>query len=325
MRLRASMASSMRVSAERRHGHTPRTSNPQRLLYGLAVTIVIACEASLATALSCDAIGGAGLVAGHVCLCLSIAALAYAHSAHHPEAAHALLQLTIWTAVAGQLGALVAGTLAFVDWHRAAGSQSFGGWLNEQLKGRYGGRSRHILRKLHDKRVRIEGADKVRPLVDVFASGGQREKFAALSAINQRFEPALAPALRLALKDTDPSVRVLASTVMTRLQAAYSDRLVSCQETSRRDPTSADAWRALGEAHAAFGISGLLERQQARDQLKLAAGQFAYALTLDPDDQLLRLHCAELTLELADTPARPPAQDGVRARHMAPMQRTGAA
>jgi hypothetical protein len=319
------MSNSTRGSIERRHRHTPLTSNVQRALFGLAVIVAFVCEAVFATALSHDVIGGAGMLAAHVCLCLSIAASAHVRSVRHNEAGHALLQLAIWTTMAGSLGALVAGSLGFVDWYRAAGSQSFGSWLDEQLEGRHGGRSRHILRKLHDKRVRIEGADKVQPLVDVLASGGQREKFAALSAINQRYEVALAPALRLALKDADPFVRVLASTVMIRLQTAYSDRLVSCQETSRRDPASAGSWRALGEAHAAFGISGLLERPQARDQLKLAADQFKHALTLDAGDRVLRLRCAELTQGLANTPARPPAEDGVRVCHVASIQRTSVA
>jgi hypothetical protein len=69
----------------------------------------------------------------------------------------------------------------------------------------------------------------------------------------------------------------------------------------------------------------LLERQQARDQLKLAAGQFAQALALDPDDQVLRLRCVELTLKLADTPARPPAEGGVRARHAVSIRKASAA
>lgn len=123
---------------------------------------------------------------------------------------------------------------------------------------------------LQDNRLRIEGAHTISRLRDTFLAGTQGEKFRALSAIARRYEAPLAPALRTALKDRDPAVRVLASSVMAYLEARYLGRVRAATLITHSAETDVAGWRRLAEALHAYAESGLLQSDRRLDALKRA-------------------------------------------------------
>ena len=88
------------------------------------------------------------------------------------------------------------------------------------------------------------------------------------------------------MRDRDPSVRVLASTVTAKLQTRMSTRLVELKDAAARDDSS-EARLALGEAHAEFATSGLLSASQAQQHLDLAIGHIGEALARLPQSDVI--------------------------------------
>jgi hypothetical protein len=222
---------------------------------------------------------------GHALLCglPFVSALALRS---RPAAFSAYLQLALWTAIAGPLGTPVAIFAVAFGEVQVPSAQDIGAWLDDQVAP-WLGKTRDLQSALLDQRLRIEGASRAKPLRQAFAGGSQKEKFAALTVIAGNFEPSLAYALRLAMRDSDPSVRVLASTVTTKLQTDMSTRLVELKGHAEKDDTP-EALLALGEAHAGYAASGLLSASQAQQHLDLAIRHIGTALARLPKSDVVR-------------------------------------
>jgi hypothetical protein len=135
---------------------------------------------------------------------------------------------------------------------------------------------------LLDGRLRVTGAHRIRPLLDVITDGTSAEKLDALSVISKHYAPALAPALRRALEDPDASVRVLAATVMAQQNNNHTRRIGALQAAARGTPDLASTWRALGEAQLAYAESGLLDTRRADAEASQAYANLARAGRLEP-------------------------------------------
>ena len=138
---------------------------------------------------------------------------------------------------------------------------------------------------LLDRRIRLEGARRVRPLMDVIAEGSQSEKLEALGVVYRRYEAGLSAVLRRALRDPDTSVRVLAATVTAKLHATYSRKIGDCQAAAAAAPELAQNWRNIAEARLAYAESGLLEASRARAEIELAVVDLTRAAENDPADR----------------------------------------
>lgn len=198
------------------------------------------------------------------------------------SAAAVILQLVVWTALAGPFGSLIA--VALIVPRRAAASDAEGTadttfTINQ-------GPELTRLELLHgsllDRRLRLEHAYTIRPLLDVVIDGTQIEKLDALGLISKRFVPALAPILKRALEDKDAAVRVLAATVMAQQHNTFIKRIGALQATATEAPESARHWSELGQAHLTYAESGLLERSRAEAETAQALAHLARAEQLDP-------------------------------------------
>jgi len=177
--------------------------------------------------------------------------------------------LALWTFFAGALGALVGLAIAFAGGPERA--SAYGEWFERRVVGDRD-RVRSLASALRGKRLRIEGACASRPLRDVIAGSSLKEKFDALNALGRTFDPSLAPALHLARRDPDQSVRVLASTVAIKLQTRFSSEIEARQSAARREQTI-ESLLALAWAHARFARSGLLPAKEAQEQFEKAAAR----------------------------------------------------
>ena len=202
------------------------------------------------------------------------------------DAGSAFLQATLWIAIAGPLGSAIALALGLAAWTAAP----LGNKTTDRIDHEWDDddfRPFVLLQRGElDGRLRIAGASRVRPLADVMANGALQERFDALRLIASNFEPAHARALRMAMKDQDASVRVLAANVLAKLQAGFARTIAVLSAAAQAPAVSGSASLiALAEAHADFASSGLLEAGEARDATRRAAALFDIALALDPDNQ----------------------------------------
>ena len=182
----------------------------------------------------------------------------------HPDAFGTSLLLGTWILIGGALGVVVWGALFMSRGQPRKATNTMPEALVDS------DRAEALQNALIDSRLRIEGAHVTRPLRDVFISGTQPEKFRALAVIARRYSAGLAPALRLALQDRDPGVRVLASSVMVFLEARYLGRVRRAMALAAASPNDAAHAAALFEAYIDYADSGLLRAERRREAMDKA-------------------------------------------------------
>jgi hypothetical protein len=196
----------------------------------------------------------------------------------------AALQIVGWSALAGPFGAFVAAAILLPSPICASTSQ---GRTADDVKADLVtiGHAERTHIALLDRRIRLEGASRICPLMDVIAEGSQAAKLEALGVVYRRYETRLSAVLKSALKDPDASVRVLAATVTAKIHARYAEKSGDCQAAAAAEPELARNWRDLAEARLAYAESGLLEISRAQAQIELAIGDLSRATELDPTDR----------------------------------------
>jgi hypothetical protein len=192
----------------------------------------------------------------------------------------AALQIVAWSAFAGPFGAFVATALAFPTALNPARMESDTDDLatDQSAIGRL--ERAHVA--LLDRRVRLEGASRIRPLMDVIADGSREEKLEALRVVYRKYEAGLSAVLNRGLSDTDTSVRVLAASVIAKLNATYSRDIGDRQREAVANPELAQNWLALAETRLAYAQSGLLDSARTQALIELAIGDASRAAALDP-------------------------------------------
>jgi hypothetical protein len=206
------------------------------------------------------------------------------------------LQIVGWSALAGPFGTFVAIALTMPRRTAGADSQIVPDALTNRFT-KYRSATERIERMhtvLLDRRARLQDACRVRPLIDVIVEGSTSEKLEALSVAYRKYEAKLAALLRRALQDHDTSVRVLAATVIAKLQTTYGRKIGECQNRVASDPEVAHGWYQLAESRLAYAESDLLEGVRARAEIESAIGELSRAVDLDPANAacVTRLHRA---------------------------------
>jgi hypothetical protein len=196
-----------------------------------------------------------------------------------------LLQIVAWSAAAGPFGAFVAAALAF-----GPGSLHTGVVTDHDVENRQADRSaidrvEAIHLAMQDRRIRVEGARHIRPLMDVVSEGSQSEKLEALGVVYRKYDSRLSVVLKRALQDPDTPIRVLAATVTAKLNATFSRKIGDCQAATVATPSLAQSWQNLADARLAYAESGLLEASRARVEIEAAMGDLARAAAIDPLDR----------------------------------------
>lgn len=192
-----------------------------------------------------------------------------------------VLQIVAWSALAGPFGAFVAAALSVPS--APIRSEILPDNEVESLTTDCSEieRADRVHLALLDRRVRLEGAHHIRPLMDVIAEGSQSEKLEALGVVYRRYEAGLSAVLKRALQDPDTSVRVLAATVTAKLHATYSRRIGDCQTAAAATPKLAQYWRNIADARLAYAESGLLEAPRARAEIECAIDDLSRAAEMD--------------------------------------------
>jgi hypothetical protein len=196
-----------------------------------------------------------------------------------------LLQIVAWSAAAGPFGAFVAVALAFGPGPLRASIVTDPDVENRPADRSAIDRVEAMHLAMQDRRIRVEGARHVRPLMDVVAEGSQSEKLEALGVVYRKYDSRLSVVLKRALQDPDTPIRVLAATVTAKLNATFSRKIGDCQAATATTPNLAQSWQNLAAARLAYAESGLLEASRARVEIEAAMGDLARAAAIGPLDR----------------------------------------
>src|SRR5262245_16124209 len=179
----------------------------------------------------------------------------------------AALQIVAWSAFAGPFGVFVAAALVLRPAAIHSEDRSGSGAESLTVDRDDSKRIEDVHLALLDRRVRLECASHISPLMDVLAEGSQSEKLEALGVLYRKFDADLGPVLKRALQDPDAPVRVLAATVAAKLHATFSHTIGDRQAAADAAPKLTQNWQRIADARLAYAESGLLEAPRARTEI----------------------------------------------------------
>jgi tetratricopeptide (TPR) repeat protein len=132
---------------------------------------------------------------------------------------------------------------------------------------------------------------------DAVTNGTIEQKQAIVALIARRFSPAFAPALRKALEDPVPAVRVQAAAAAAAIEQRFSARAMKLEQAAAKRAGQAGHFRELGALYAEMADSGILEKARADAARAKALEHFRTVLTLIPDDPEALSASAKLLLD----------------------------
>ncbi|RBP07132.1 hypothetical protein DFR50_12962 [Roseiarcus fermentans] len=248
------------------------------------VVLVLAWQTGLFLALVAGAIALVPYGVVHVAVSAVVAAWLIRRLRRAPadEGTTTALQIVAWSAAAGPFGAFAAAALtlpAEPPAERASREADAESAADDPSRS---ARVERVHTALLDRRVRLRGAHGIRPLMDVIAEGSRSERLEALRVVYRNYDAQLAAVLRRGLYDPDASVRVLAATVMAKLNGAYGRAIGERQAEVAAEPKLERTWLTLAQARLAYADSGLLEPSRARAQIEIAIGDLLRAIEIEP-------------------------------------------
>ena len=136
------------------------------------------------------------------------------------------------------------------------------------------------------------------PFMDIMALGTVQQKQVVIAMIADGFHPAFASALRSALNDSEPAIRVQAATAVARIESYFLNRAMAVQATRAERPDDADVIFELACHHEEYAISGLLDEGRVRTELKDGLTCCERVRDMRPGDSMVAETGARLLLRL---------------------------
>jgi polysaccharide biosynthesis protein PelE len=180
------------------------------------------------------------------------------------------LLLVIATIAMGPFGAIGAGVSVVMRWFFARRATPFEDWyaaLVPKLE-------ISPTRALHE-RIALRGGgpdarSSVAPFSDVMVLGTLQQKQAVITMIADEFRPSFAPALRSALNDPEPAIRVQAATATARIESRFLRQAMALEERRVVASDEPDLLLALARHHDAYANTGLLDTSRAQSERRQA-------------------------------------------------------
>lgn len=202
-------------------------------------------------------------------------------------------------AVLGMPGAVacLAGFLAYLGFARH--SRPFQEWYHELFP-----EEQHDLaERLYDELARTahrQGQDaEVVPFVDVIRHGKTAQKRIAIGLMSRHFRPEFSAALRLALADSENSVRIQAATAIAGVENRFLERMINLRQQLERRESKA-LLLDLARQYDRYAFCGLLDEDRERRNREDARRFFARYLELAPNDVEARVTYGRLLLKLGE-------------------------
>src|SRR3546814_11680725 len=107
---------------------------------------------------------------------------------------------------------------------------------------------------------------------------------------SRRFRPEFAPALKLALQDANPAIRVQAATATAEIESGFTDRTIVLEAAAKAASQDFDRQLAIAQHYDAYAFSGLLDSGREHASRRSALMSYGACLTLRPQDPDIRKH-----------------------------------
>jgi tetratricopeptide (TPR) repeat protein len=124
----------------------------------------------------------------------------------------------------------------------------------------------------------------VAPFSDVMALGTVQQKQAVITMIADEFQPSFAPALRSALNDAEPAIRVQAATASARIENHFLERSMALEEQRAAAPDDPDVLLALARHHDEYADTDLLDTSRAQGERRQALEYYDRVERFRPGD-----------------------------------------
>ncbi len=135
---------------------------------------------------------------------------------------------------------------------------------------------------LHTSEDPVTTSLRISSFRDTMAAGTIEQKQALLGLIARRFSPAFAPALKQALADPVPAVRVQAAAAAASIEGRFAEKTFALQEKARRAGATAHDHLALARHLIEFSESGIAEAQRIEEAQAAALRELDAVLKADP-------------------------------------------
>lgn len=217
----------------------------------------------------------------------------------HESGVRIALLLTVSTAFLGAFGAVGTFVSVFVYYLFQKTSRSFMEWYKDIFPD--DDDSETALHELHlnliSGRENPEIAASVTSFTDVLKRGSSKDKLAAIQVINRNFKPHFAPALKIALQDSDPMIRVQAASAIASLERTYTNSQQELEKEHEKKGTY-KTLIALAVHHDAYGNLGVLDQDRAAENRKQALDYYMEAFQQKPDDEKVAFAIGRLLVKL---------------------------
>lgn len=260
---------------------------------GAAAFLALMVEGALATLVLERMAPVVAVFAGHLVVVALLAAVAFAHRRAGGRSTPLFMLLVVTTAVFGPLGAAGSMLVFLLRLAFPADTQSFEAWYSalfpeDEIE------EEQRLASLLDRVAGQEGEVSIGPLFDILSHGTRPQKQIAIAVMTRGFNPVFAPALRMALRDTDNAIRVQAATSMTTIENNFMKRAAALERAARAEPDSPEALKAVAQFNDDYAATGLLDPLRERRSRRTALDTYLKYLKLVPGDGPARLAAARL-------------------------------
>ena len=144
------------------------------------------------------------------------------------------------------------------------------------------------------RRQRQKAGAGVESFADILAGSDAAKKRLAIGLLTRHFRPGFAMALKLALTDTDPSVRTQAATAVATIEGRFLARAQALTRKARERPRSFGRRQRLARHYDEYAFTGLLDPERERDNRIRALESYQGALKVRPRETSLWLAVGRL-------------------------------
>ncbi len=138
------------------------------------------------------------------------------------------------------------------------------------------------------------------PLHEVIKFGSVKQKLSAIEKMLRFYHPEFIPALKLALADTNNSVRVMAATAISSLEDRFHKIYVELENKYTNDPEDPGIILALADHCYEYAHATVFDENRLNKMKRIAAGKYEEYLNLRPDDSQAMMKAGQLYFELGD-------------------------
>jgi hypothetical protein len=227
---------------------------------------------------------------------LIMVALGKSYQAHH--ASHMLMLTGIAVAFLGPLGAF--GILMMMVALSIVTHQSMEEWFAGIFPNEVHSAGEELAEHINRYQARYAERQRMTPFMEVLMLGTTEQKQAMIGRMTRRFSPSFMPALKLALRDPDNSVRVQAANAMALLDTRFQQALTRAKATHEMEQ-SAMSHLGLARLYDAYAFLGVSDPKLVRDYRKLALEHYQAYHKEHPQDDDASLAIARLYHRLGQT------------------------